>query len=349
MTGRRRFLARTGALGLVATPWPWALGSVQAQAQTSGLTPVAIAVPGPGNLLFLPITLASKLGLDRAEGIALDIRYVGGGPQAYRDMLERNTDFSAGGLAALALQRLSGKPVVSIAPLTQVPGYILMVRTGLKERVKTIAGLAGRVVGVKGHVPGGRSTSQLFTEHVLTENGVQSDRVNYVSVGQAYESQRAALASGTVDAVMGDEPFATRLVQEKVAFVLADYHDLDTTRKQMGGLFLNGNIATREDIIATRPELAEKVVKTTSRTLRWIHSHTAAEMVAALAPEDPQERASLLDVLQQQKKMYCPDGRISTSQVATVTRFLRATEPTPEAQRFDIKSMVNARWAGTAP
>ncbi|MDE2419485.1 MAG: ABC transporter substrate-binding protein [Burkholderiales bacterium] len=346
MTARRRFLSRTRALGLVSASWPWMLHHT-AHAQNPWR--VAIAVPGPGNLLFLPITLASKLGMDHAEGITLDIRYVGGGPQAYRDMLERNTDFAAGGLAALALQKLSGKPVVCIAPVTQVPGYTLLVRASLRGRVRTISDLAGKVVGVKGHVPGGRSTSQLFTEHVLAENGVKPDLVNYVSVGQAYESQRAALASGTVDAVMGDEPFATRLANERVAFILADYHDLDTTRKQMGGLFLNGNIATREDIISSRPELAEKMVKTITRALLWINSHTAADMVAALAPEDAQERAYLLDVLKVQKWIYSPDGRISDSQVASVTRFLRATELTPAAQRFDVKTAVNARWAGTAP
>lgn len=318
-------------------------------AQAQSLPRVVIAVPGPGNLLFLPITLAGKIGADRAEGITLDIRYAGGGPQAYREMLERNADFSAGGLAALALQRLSGKPVVSIAPLTQVPGYTLLVRAGLKGRVKSIADLAGKVVGVKGHVPGGRSTTQLFTEHVLAENGVKPDMVNYVSVGQAYESQRAALVSGTVDAVMGDEPFATRLASEKSAFILADYHDLETTRKQMGGLFLNGNIATREDIIASRPELAAKLVQTMTRSLIWINSHTATDMVEALAPEDVRARTALLDVLKLHKKMYCPDGRISVSQVASVTRFLRSTEHTPEAQRFDVQSLINTRWAGTAP
>lgn len=345
MNLRRQWLVRSGALALGGALTSALSGLAVAQAPQR----VAIAVPGPGNLLFLPITLAGKLGADKSEGIELDIRYVGGGPQAFREMLERNTDFSAGGLAALGLQRLSGKPVVSIAPTTRVPAYTLLVRSALKGKVKTIADLAGKVVGVKGHVPGGRSTSQLFTEHVLSESGVKVDMVNYVSVGQTYDNQRAALVSGSVDAVMGDEPFATRLAQEKVAFALADYHDLETTRKQMGGLFLNGNVATREDVIASRPELVEKVVKTMVRTLVWIDKHSAQEMVDALAMDDVLERKSLLDVLKMHKKIYSPDGRISDSQVAAVTRFLHATEQTPAARAFDVKSMMNTRWAGAAP
>jgi ABC-type nitrate/sulfonate/bicarbonate transport system substrate-binding protein len=299
--------------------------------------------------LFLPITLARKIGADRAEGIELDIRFFGGGPQAYREMLERNTDFSAGGLAALALQRLSGNPVVSVVALSRVPGYTLLLRSSLQGKVKSISGLAGKVVGVKGHVPGGRSTSQLFTENLLAQNGISADSVNYVSVGQNYDNQYAALASGAVDAMMADEPFATRIVKEKAAVVLADFHDLETTRKQMGGLFLNGQVATREDVIEKRPDLVEKVVKTMARTLVWIGKNTAQEVVNALAIDDLRERAAMLDVLLVHKGMYSPDGRISSAEIASVTRFVRATELTPAGKNFDVKTLMNARWAGTVP
>jgi ABC-type nitrate/sulfonate/bicarbonate transport system substrate-binding protein len=117
----------------------------------------------------------------------------------------------------------------------------------------------------------------------------------------------------------------------------------------MGGLFLNGNVATREDVIANRPELVGKVVRTIARTLVWISNHSNAEMVDALALSDVQERNNLLVVLAKYKSVYPPDGRISDSQVATVTRFLHATESTPAAQKFDVKTLMNTRWAGTAP
>jgi NitT/TauT family transport system substrate-binding protein len=345
LNSRRQWLVRTGVLSIGGTlTSAWSAPALAQAAQR-----VAIAVPGPGNLLFLPITLASKLGMDKAEGIELDIRYLSGGPQAYRELSERNTDFGAGGLAALALQRLNGKPLVSIVPTTRVPAYTLLVRSALKGQIKTIADLAGKVVGVKGFVPGGRSTSQLFTEYVLLSQGIQPDMVNYVSVGQSYDTQRAALVSNAVDAVMGDEPFATRLVQESVAFVLADYHDPETTRKQMGGLFLNGNIATRDDVVANRPELVEKMVKTLVRTLVWINKHSAEEMVEALALDDLLDSKWLVEVLKARKNIYSVDGRISASQVASVTRFLRATEMTPAAQAFDVRAIVNNRWAGAAP
>lgn len=341
MDERRLFLARTGQLALACGLFGPAAAASPVRA--------AISVPGPGNLLYLPIPLASRIGADLAEGLELDIRYTGGGPQAIRSMLERNSDFAAAGLSALALQKLNGKPVVCIAPMTRVPAYTLLVRANLRGKVKTIADLKGRVVGVKGHVPGGRSTSQLFAEYLLAQAGLKADQVNYVSAGQSYDSQHAALSSGSVDAIVGDEPFVTRLVRQKAAYALADYHDLDTTRRQMGGLFLNGMVATREDMIAGRPEVVEKLVRALKRTLAWIHTHSAEEMVEALGPSQPEERAALRDVLRARKNIYSPDGRISDEQLATVDRFLRATEPEIVAKGLSVRSLVDARWAGSAP
>jgi len=341
MFERRHFLVRAGQLAVA--------GGFFGPAAAASPARATISVPGPGNLLYLPIPLASRIGADLAEGLELDVRYTGGGPQAIRSMLERNSDFSAAGLSALALQKLNGKPVVCIVPLTRVPAYTLLVRANLRGKVRTIADLKGRVVGVKGHVPGGRSTSQLFAEHLLAQAGLKPDQVNYVSAGQSYDSQHAALSSGSVDAIVGDEPFVTRLVRQKVAFPLADYHDPETTRKQMGGLFLNGMVATREDMMAARPELVEKVVRTLTRTLGWIAAHKAEDIVDALSPGDPEERKTLLDVMRLRKNIYSPDGRFFDEQLATVDRFLRATEPEIVAKGLSVRSLVDARWAGSAP
>lgn len=339
MQHRRRFLARAGGL---------ALASALPPAQAAPLR-VTLAVPGPGNLLTLPLPLAARIGADRAEGLAFDIQYVGGGPQALRSLLERNCDFACAGLSALSLQKHSGKPVYAIVGMTRVPAYTLLVRQALRGQIRRIADLRGRVVGVKGHVPGGRSTSQLFAEYLLMLAGVAPDQVNYVSAGQSYDSQHAALASGAVDAVVADEPFATRLAREKVAFVLADYHDPDTTRRLMGGLFLNAVLGTREDMLKERPEVVEKVVRTVRRSLAWIAGHSAEQMVEALAPAGPEERAALLEVLRQRRNIYTPDGRFSDEQLDSVERFLHATEPSMKARGFRVRSAVEARWAASMP
>ena len=345
-SARRALLAQAARQALA---WPLLFHGLGARAQSARLETVTLSAVGPGHLLLLPITLAVKIGADQAEGLKLQINYVGGGPMAYRDMLIGNADFGAAGMPALAVQRLAGKPVVAIMPITHVPAYTLVVSSRLRGQVKTVADLAGKVIGVKGYVPGGRASSQLMAEYILRQAGVDPARANFVAVNLAYENQRAALASGTVDALMSDEPFASRMVQARVAYVLEDYHDLADTRRRLGGLFLNGVVACSEELIARRPDLVEKLVKSLRRTLQWIDTHPAQDIVAQMAPASEIERASLLQVLRTRKNIYSREGRFSDEQLDAVDRFMRATEDTPQGRAFRVRDMINTTWAGRMP
>lgn len=322
----------------------FACSAFTAHAERAKLT---ISIPGPGNMLFMPIELAKKIGADTAENAELDIRFFGGGPQAYKDMLEKNSDFSAGGIPALAEQRSKGNPVVCIAPISQVPGYSLIVRSDLKGKVKTIADMKGHVIGVKGHTKGGRSTTQMFTEYILLRNGMAVDSVSFVAAGQSYQDQHAALASGTVDMIMGDEPFATRMKKEGVGFYLGDFYDTRAVKKILGGMFLNAQIASREDFVAAHPDMVEKMVKINQRTLLWIRRHSALQIVDALNLPTAEARDALRETLTKYKEMYSPDGSFSNEQIRTTEEFFHTvSQDDPAARSLSFSSFINDKWAG---
>ena len=85
------------------------------------------------------------------------------------------------------------------------------------------------------------------------------------------------------------------------------------------------------------------------RSLAWIDTHSAGEMVDALGVTDVGEREALLDALRMRKDIYSPDGRFSDDQIATVERFFHATEISPAAGAFAMKSIIDDRWAGRSP
>ena len=65
MDGRRRLLVQAGSwAAALSCPLPSAASTVQR---------VTLAVPGPGNLLTLPLPLASRIGADQAEGLAFSV------------------------------------------------------------------------------------------------------------------------------------------------------------------------------------------------------------------------------------------------------------------------------------
>jgi len=311
------------------------------------LEPITLSTAGPGNLSHLPVDLMRKIGADRAEGVKLTVRYFGGGPLAFKDMLEKNADFAVAGAPALAGLRLKGEPVVSVATVNRVPTFVLMVRSDLKGKVKRIADLKGRVIGVNTSSSKTKSTSQQVAEFILRKAGLDPRWVHFVPAGQSLEAQMSALESGAVDAIMGDEPFASQLQAAGKVFTLLDLHDLDACRKAMGGLFLNAQLATRADVIRSAPQKVDKMVRVLRRTLEWIASHSAEEVVAMLDIDDRAARASLLTTLRHHKDIYSPDGAFTTEQLRTAEAFFRANNPDdPAAAAFSFDSLVDTRWAG---
>ncbi|MCS7101487.1 MAG: ABC transporter substrate-binding protein [Burkholderiaceae bacterium] len=333
-----------GRLRLWAVP---ALVLLATRAQASPLR-VVLATAGPGNLSHLPVELVKKIGADRAEGMELVVRYFGGGPLAYKDMMERNSDFAVAGAPALAALAAPGEPVVSIAAVNRVPTFVLMVRSDLRASVRTAADLRGRVVGVNSSTVAVKSTSQQLAEFVLRRAGVEPQReVNFVPAGQTLAEQRAALESGAIDALMGDEPFASALRSEGRVFFLHDFHDPAVTRSSLGGLFLNAQLATRRDVLEREPEKAQRMVRALRRALQFLASHSAEEIAARMHPDDTRARQALATTLARHKGIYSPDAAFRREEIATAEAFFRANQPpgSPGA-RFEFARMIDARFVG---
>ncbi len=306
---------------------------------------ITLATAGPGNLSHLPVELIPKIGADVAEGFRLKLRFFGGGPLAYQDLLVRNSDFAVAGMPALADLRAKGEKVVSIAVVNRVPTFTLLVRADLSDTIRTVADLRGRVVGVNTSNRTARSTSQQVAEFLLKRAGVSLEQVFFVPAGQSLSEQQAALVSGSVDALMGDEPFVSELVASGVGRILVDLHDLDTCRRELGGLFLNAQLATREELLAQNPELAQRMVKAVQRALDYIATHDAETIAQLFHPERNAAQQQLTWLLEQHKGIFSPDGAFTHELIATSEAFWLANRMGEKTQS-PFSSLIDFRFVG---
>jgi hypothetical protein len=90
----------------------------------------------------------------------------------------------------------------------------------------------------------------------------------------------------------------------------------------------------------------ERTVRAIRRTLAWIEAPGRAQIVDALAPPQPKERAALRDVLALRKHAYSPDGHFSAGQIDSTERFLYSTETEMKQRGFRLGSTVDERRAG---
>lgn len=97
----------------------------------------------------------------------------------------------------------------------------LAIVAGLKSGISSIKDLKGKKVGSQP----GSATDAVFLNKILPKAGLTKDDVQLVSV--RFQNHISALASGSIDAFAGVEPFPSVAEVEKLGKVITDYSDYD--------------------------------------------------------------------------------------------------------------------------
>lgn len=313
----------------------------------SELIRLSVSIPGPGAASYYPIELISKIGADKAEGAEVRVVFSPGGPDALSQMLNNNTDFAVVGLPAAMSVRLKDNRLTAIAAVNDLPLYALLVRHGLKEEVKSIADLKGHTIGLHSNSASSKSTSQQVLELLFRRGGVAPGSYRIIGIGRRWESESLMLKTGTVDAVIGDEPHATHMASEKIAFPLIHLGDPETMRLFAGAGFLRGALIARNDKLESNPDKAALIVRILKRTLTWIASHGPEDFTNAMGIADPDDRQKLIAVLKKYPRQYSKDGSFSTRQLRdTEIFFIDSQVDNTQAKSFRIDTMINDRWVG---
>lgn len=328
----------------------WLATSALAAPDKPELPVLTISVPGPGALAFIPFDLIPRIGADRAEGVRVKLMHVDGGGAALNQLTKHNVDFSTVALPVFMSLRANGGKVIALAAAANAPLYMLAVRTDLKDKVRTVADLQGRVLGLPTSTLSSRSGPEQFLQLVLRSSGLASDAVRVIPAGLTAESNTALLQSARVDAIMTEGAIASRLVAEGRVFPLLNFADPAVLKKIPGAGFLHATLGTREEVLRQQPEMAEKMVRVLLRSLAWIDSHTPVQLIDQLGISNELQRKTLLAALRSSPKLFSQDGKFSASQLKeTEIFFQRANEGNPAAQAVQLDSMIDARWVGRKP
>lgn len=308
---------------------------------------IVLAVPGPRSLNYLPMDLIAHIGADRAEQAAIRLVPYGGGGAALEQVIRRNADFAVVGLPAAMWARAGGAPVVTVAAVGDQPVFVVLARTALRHEIHSVADLRGRTIGVASSSMAIKTTSQQLMELMLVQAGVPLSSVRITAAGQSWTEQSSVILSGAVDAIMGNEPFATRLHEGGHAFILASLTDPAVAQGLPGAGFLLASLHTRRDVIDQQPDKVARMVRILRRTLEWAAAHTPEEIAAASGASDPEEQRSLAQACRTYPRLFSPDGRFSARQLQETETFFRATAAlSGDSTALAIETMVDSRWSG---
>lgn len=264
--------------GLMATAALLAFGAAAPDARAET---VKIAVGGSSCICYLPTILTNQLGYYKEAGIDVELIDFKGGSTALTAVLGGSADVVSGFYDHTVELAAKNKEMQSFVIFDKLPGLVLMVSPGETAKVKTLADLAGKTVGVS--APG--SSTDFYLKYLLRKNGIDPHKVSVVGIGNGATSV-AAMEQGSVAGAVMVEPAVTQMTARHPDLrILSDTRTVNDTIAVFGGEYPAGSFYVLTSWLKTHQAEAEKLAEAMVRTLQWIHTHSAEEVMAKMPKE----------------------------------------------------------------
>ncbi|MER5548476.1 ABC transporter substrate-binding protein [Streptomyces sp. NPDC002589] len=326
--------ATCAALALTLTACGGGSGSSGDKVAAKGGTPtVKIMVGGLDKQIYLPITLAEKLGYYKAQGINVTLENEPAGVEAETAMISGQVDAVGGFYDHNIDLQSKGKSTEGVVQLLQAPGEVEMVRSDEASTIKSPADFKGKKLGVTGL----GSSTNFLTEYLATKSGVSASQATSVAVG-AGSTFVAAMDKKQIDAGMTTEPTISMLEAKNLAKPLIDMRTAAGAKAALGGTYPASTIYMTTAYVQQNPATVQKLVNALVETLKWIQTHSAAQ-IADKMPADFYSGVGkdvYTKALQNEKGIYSPTGLMPADGPSTVLKVLSAFDPTVKGHTVDL-------------
>jgi NitT/TauT family transport system substrate-binding protein len=296
-------------------------------------TKVSIMVGGLNKQIYLPFELAARLGYYKEEGLNITLSDEPAGVDATTDMLAGKVN-GVGGFYdhTIALQGL-GQSAESVVSMLVTPGEVELCRNDLKGKIKSPADWKGRNLGITDT----GSSTDFLTQYLATKYGVEPKTTHRIGV-QSGPTLIGAMTHKNVDCAMTTEPTVSQLLANKQAYILLDMRSASGTTKYLGGTYPATSLYMMTNYVNKNPQTVQKLVNAYVKTLKWINTHTAAQ----IADEMPADyyagvgKAAYISALQNEKGIYNPTGIMPPDGPPTNVKVLTTFNPAVKGKTIDI-------------
>ena len=302
---------------------------------------VTIAVGGAGCLCYLPTVLAQQLGEYQKAGVDVELINFKGGSQALTAVLGGSADVVSGYYDHCVNLAAKNQALEAFVVYDRYPGLVLVVSPRQTKAINSIKDLAGKKIGVS--APG--SSTDFFLKYLLSKNGVDANSVGVIGIGLE-ATAIAAQEQGSVEAAVMLDPAVTLLQSKyKDLKILSDTRTQHDTLAVFGGEYPGGALYTRSDWIAKHEKETQALTNAIVATLKWIHSHSAEEIMAKMPPDmvGP-DKALYLAALKNTIPMYSTTGRMDPKGAEAVLAVFSQSVPEIAKANIDLSKTFSNKF-----
>ncbi len=311
----------------------------------AGRTTVRIMVGGLNKQIYLPAMLTKQLGYYAEQGLDVQLSDEPAGVDAEDAMLAGQVDGVVGFYDHNIDLQSKGKATESIVEFSQAPGEVELVRADEAGSITSATAFKGKRLGVTGL----GSSTNFLTKYLAVRAGLNVTDITSVPV-QAGPTFIAAMEHKQIDAGMTTEPTITALLTKGDAKVLIDMRTVDGARAALGGTYPAACLYMRSDWVDQHKDVAQKLANAYVKTLKWINSHTGAE-IADKMPADYYAgigKDAYAKALDAGKAMFTPDGVMPSDGPETVFKVLDAFDKTVQGHQIDLTKTYTTEFVKAA-
>lgn len=307
-------------------------------------TQLSIMVGGLSKQIYLPNELAKRLGYFDQAGLDVSLIDEASGQSSEDQVLAGQVDGGSGSYNHTIELQAAGKNMECVVQLDIAPGEAEVVSAREAGSITTAADLAGKNLGVTELGSG----TQTLTKAILKKAGVDPNNAHWVPVG-AGDTFIAAMQQGRIDAGMTTEPTISRLVSSGVGKVLVDLRTPQSTQAALGGNYPFICVFMQNSYVSSHHDTVQKLVNAYVKTLKWINTHTAAE-IADQMPADyyAGDKNLYVTALENQKSIFSPDGAMPSDGPPTVLSIEQAIGKVTPGQQIDLTKTYTNDFASAA-
>jgi sulfonate transport system substrate-binding protein len=291
-------------------------GAANTSSGSNAPTSLKIMVGGLNKQIYLPNMLTQQLGYFKAENLDVTLIDEASGQSSEDQVIAGNVDAGSGSYNHTIELQAAGKNMETVCQFGIAPGEAEVVDASKAGSITSASDLKGQNLGVT-EVGSGTHT---LTLALLGQKGIAADQVHFLGVG-AGDTFIAAMQQHRIVAGMTTEPTISRLTTSGQGKVLVDLRTPEATRAALGGDYPFIGVWMTNDYVNSHKDAVQRLVNAYTKTLKFIHSHTA-EDIAAKMPADyyAGNKDLYITALKNQLSIFGGDCKMPSDGPATVLK-----------------------------
>lgn len=268
------------------------------------------------------------------EGLTVDSTAFASGTAALQNLIGGNADVVEGSFEHTLRMQTKGQHLMCIATFGRYPANVLVVRKSQADKIKTIADLKGKKIGIS--APG--ASTHNFVAGLMERAGINYKDASYVSIGTGL-SAVAAMKSGTeLDAIVNLDPAISALTDTGEAVVLSDSRTAEGTHAAFGGPYLADCLYAKIDFVKANPNTAQAIANAIVHAMQWLKTASVDDIIKSLPPEYYQADEKLYrSSLEKNLAAFQWDGIVSGEAVRNVWKAISVLEPELKDAKVDYE------------